>query len=201
MISRRTQKSLPHRLSAPLEESEIRRLRAGDFIELDGPVFTARDAAHKRLAGGEEPPVSLEHAIIYHCGPVAVAAENGGWKITAAGPTTSSREEPYMARMIEQFGLRAVIGKGGMGEKTLEACSKQGCIYLHAVGGAAQVLAGVVTRIDNIFWTESGLPEAIWQLEVSGFPAIVTMDSHGESIHERVKEKSEDNLRQLLNRV
>jgi fumarate hydratase class I len=148
---------------------------------------------HKYLhEGGQLPPgVSLRDGILYHCGPVVMKQEDGSWKATAAGPTTSIREEPYQWQVIRDFGLRGVIGKGGMGDKTLAACKEHGCVYLHAIGGAAQVLAERIKKVRNVFMMEKfGAPEAIWEFEVEDFPAVVTIDSHGNSLHKEVFEKS-----------
>jgi tartrate/fumarate subfamily iron-sulfur-dependent hydro-lyase beta chain len=188
-------------LSFPFTESKIRALQVGDEVLINGVVFTGRDAVHKylheggRLAEG----VNLREGILYHCGPVVLKDEHGNWKVTAAGPTTSIREEPYQGRIIKEFGIRGVIGKGGMGDKTLAACREFGCVYLHAVGGAAQVLAECVTRVRNVYLLEKfGSPEAIWELDVENFPAVVTMDSHGHSLHKEVFAASEAELAKHL---
>lgn len=184
-------------LEAPFTEDKIRALKVGDEVELSGVVFTGRDAVHKYLHdGGELPPnVDLRDGILYHCGPVVLQDEHGAHKVVAAGPTTSSREEPYQGQIIRQFGLRGVIGKGGMGSRTLAACREHGCVYLHAVGGAAQVLAECIQRVRNVYFLEKfGSPEAIWELEVVRFPAVVTMDAHGRSLHQEVFEASQAEL-------
>lgn len=181
-------------LTLPFTEEKIRSLKVGDEVEISGIVFTGRDVVHKYLhEGGTLPPeVNLRDGIIYHCGPVVVKDERGEWKVTAAGPTTSIREEPYQWQVIRDFGLRGVIGKGGMGNKTLEACQQYGCVYFHAVGGAAQVLAECVKKVRNVFFLkEFGSPEAIWELEVQGFSAVVTMDSHGRSLHNEILAQSQ----------
>lgn len=188
-------------IQIPISEEEIRSLQVGDEVELSGILYTGRDAVHKYLAkGGELPPeVHLQNGVLYHCGPVVIRDENGEWKVVAAGPTTSIREEPYEADLIAKYGLRGVIGKGGMGPKTLEACQKYGCVYFHAVGGAAQVLAERIRRVRNVYMLEQfGSPEAIWELEVERFPVVVTMDSHGRSLHRTVQEASEATLKKLL---
>ncbi len=137
------------------------------------------------------PGVSLRDGILYHCGPVVMKQDDGSWKATAAGPTTSIREEPYQWQIIRDFGLRGVIGKGGMGDKTLAACKEYGCVYLHAIGGAAQVLAERIKKVRNVYMMEKfGAPEAIWEFEVEDFPAVVTMDAHGNSLHAEIFEKS-----------
>jgi fumarate hydratase class I len=184
-------------LVQPYTEEAIRALKMGDMLLLSGVIYTGRDAVHKFLHEGGAPPVDLRGQIIYHCGPV-VLKERGRWVVKAAGPTTSIREEPYQAHLIEKYGLRAVIGKGGMGPKTLEACAKFGCVYLHAVGGAAQVLAECVTDVLGVSLEEFGSPEAIWALRVKEFPAVVTMDAHGNSLHAAILDHSRDRLQQLL---
>jgi fumarate hydratase subunit beta len=188
-------------LTLPFAEEKIRALQVGDSVEISGIVYTGRDVVHKFLhEGGQLPPeVNLREGIIYHCGPVVVKDEQGNWKVTAAGPTTSIREEPYQWQIIRDFGIRGVIGKGGMGDKTLEACRQYGCVYFHAVGGAAQVLAECVKKVRSVhFLKEFGSPEAIWELEVERFPAVVTMDAHGHSLHKEVFERSQAELAKRL---
>lgn len=185
-------------LEAPFTEAKIRALHVGDMVEISGLIFTGRDAVHKYLHDGGKPPVDLRDSIIYHCGPVVVK-EGGRWVVKAAGPTTSAREEPYQGPLMEQFGIRAVIGKGGMGPRTLQYCQKVGGVYLHAVGGAAQVLAERVVAVKGVHLAEKfGSPEAIWEFQVERFPAVVTMDSHGQSLHAQVYEESAAKLKQLL---
>jgi fumarate hydratase class I len=184
-------------LTTPVSESAIRALKVGDEVVITGRLFTGRDAVHKYLHEGGSLPagVSFSGGILYHCGPVVIKDEEGNWKCVAAGPTTSIREEPYQGQIIHDFGLRAVIGKGGMGEKTLEACKQHGCVYLHAIGGAAQVLAERIQRVPNVYFMERfGAPEAIWEFEVANFPAVVTMDSHGHSLHKEVFAASQAEL-------
>ncbi len=137
--------------------------------------------------------------MIYHCGPVVRQHEDDSYEFVAAGPTTSIREEPYQADVIGQYGLRGVIGKGGMGKKTLDGLSEHGALYLHAVGGAAQVLARAVKRVEQVFMLEEfGVPEALWVIEVEEFPVMVTMDSHGNSLHEEIEKKSQAEFERLL---
>ncbi len=184
-------------LAEPYTEEKIRALKTGDMVHISGKVYTGRDAVHKYLHEGNPPPVPLENQMIYHCGPVVIK-QKGKWVVTAAGPTTSIREEPFQGELIERFKLRAVIGKGGMGPKTLEACAKVGCVYLHAVGGAAQVLAESVTEVLGVYLEQFGSPEAIWALRVKEFPAVVTMDAHGNSLHAVVLEDSKARLKEIL---
>ena len=188
-------------LTTPVSEASIRALHIRDAVEITGVIYTGRDAVHKYLhEGGELPPeVRLKDSILYHCGPVVLKDEHGAWKVTAAGPTTSIREEPYQADIIRKFGLRGVIGKGGMGDRTLAACQEAGCAYLHAVGGAAQVLAECIKAVRGVYLLEKfGAPEAIWELEVERFPAVVTMDAHGQSLHREVFAASQEALAQRL---
>ena len=184
-------------LTTPIDEQAIRSLSVGDEVAITGTLFTGRDAVHKYLhEGGKLPPgVDFKGGVLYHCGPVVVKDDAGQWKCVAAGPTTSIREEPYQWQVIRDFGLRGVIGKGGMGDRTLEACQKHGCAYLHAIGGAAQVLAQCVRRVKNVYMMEEfGAPEAIWEFEVVDFPAVVTMDSKGNSLHREVLAASQAEL-------
>jgi fumarate hydratase class I len=188
-------------LKTPVTEEKIRSLKVGDEVAITGTLFTGRDAVHKYLhEGGKLPPgVNLKDRILYHCGPVVIKDEQGNWKCVAAGPTTSIREEPYQWQVIRDFGLRGVIGKGGMGDKTLKACKEYGCAYLHAIGGAAQVLAQCIKRVRNVHMMEQfGAPEAIWEFEVESFPAIVTMDSNGGSLHKEVFTASQAELAKYL---
>jgi fumarate hydratase class I len=129
-------------LNTPISEKEIRSLKVGDIVLINGTMFTGRDAVHKYLFDGGELD-QIKNGVIYHCGPV-ILKENGVYKTMAAGPTTSIREEPYQGDVIKKFGIKAVIGKGGMGAKTLDACAKYGSVYLHAIGGAAQIYAQCV---------------------------------------------------------
>ncbi len=189
------------RLNFPFTEEKVRALKVGDEVLISGVVHTGRDAVHKYLHEGGKLPegVSLRDGILYHCGPVVMKQPDGSWKATAAGPTTSIREEPYQAQIIRDFGLRGVIGKGGMGDRTLAACKEHGCVYLHAVGGAAQVLAECIKKVRNVYFYEKfGAPEAIWEFEVADFPAVVTIDSHGNSLHKDVFAKSQAALAERL---
>jgi fumarate hydratase class I len=184
------------RLQTPLSEADVRNLRSGDMVLLSGALFTGRDEVHKYLHKGGDLPV-LQGSVIYHCGPV-VLEENGSYRVMAAGPTTSIREEPYQADVIKRFGIKAVVGKGGMGAKTLEACREHGCVYLHAIGGAAQIYARCVESVDNVYLKQFGSPEAVWQLRVKDFPVVVTMDAHGRSLHAEVAELSKGRLATVL---
>ena len=187
-------------LQLPLTEEDVRGLALGDAVSLTGTIFTARDAAHKYLV--EKTDFSripdIRGSVLYHCGPVIIK-QDGRYVVTAAGPTTSIREEPYMAAVIEKYGIRAIIGKGGMGPATAEACRRFGCVYLSAVGGAAQVLASCVKEVPSVSMLEEfGAPEAIWQLNVVDFPAVVTMDATGASLHQQVKARSEAQLNKVV---
>jgi len=185
-------------LKTPISEATIRSLKVGDLVEISGLIHTGRDAVHKYLHDGGTMPVDMRGGILYHCGPVMVQ-ESGQWVCKAAGPTTSAREEPYQAEVIEKLGLRGVIGKGGMGDKTLAGCKQFGCVYLHAVGGAAQVLAECIKKVRGVSMLEEfGSPEAVWELEVEKFPCVVTMDAHGNSLHKDVFAKSKAALEKLL---
>lgn len=188
-------------LKLPVDERTVRELSVGAGLELTGRMITGRDAAHKWLLEEfrEEVAPFLEGTVIYHCGPVVRQLDEGTYEFVAAGPTTSIREEPYQSAVIEQYGLRGVIGKGGMGLETLEGLEKSGALYLHAVGGAAQVLAQAVKQVERVFMLEEfGIPEALWVIHVEKFPVMVTMDAHGGSLHSEVEESSKEQFDRLL---
>ena len=175
-------------LQAPISSQQIQSLKVGDVVLISGRIFTGRDAVHAHLMK-HDPPVDLSGGVLYHCGPV-VAKEGEGWRVTAAGPTTSIREEPYQAEILRRYGVRVVIGKGGMGAKTLAGLKESGAVYLNAIGGAAQFYARCIERVAGVSLMEFGTPEAMWHLDVHDFPAIVTMDAHGNSLHKDVEEAS-----------
>ncbi len=186
---------LEKRLTPPLDEATIRSLQVGDVVLITGRMYTARDAVHAHLMH-TPPPVDLRGAVLYHCGPV-VLKEGEGWRITAAGPTTSMREEPYEGEVLRRYGVRAVMGKGGMGSQTLAALQDAGAVYLNAIGGAAQFYARCIERVAGVSLLEFGVPEAMWHLDVRDFPAIVTMDAHGRSLHRDIEERSAQALARL----
>ena len=187
------------KLNYPFSSEAVRELKVGDMVLITGKLFTGRDAVHKRLHDGVKPPVDLKNQIIYHCGPVVLQdAATGKYTVTAAGPTTSIREEPYQAEVMKDYGIVGVIGKGGMGPKTLAGCLEFGCVYFHAIGGAAQVLAEKIDSVDNVHWLDLGSPEAIWELSVTEFPVVVTMDAHGNSLHAKVEQDSANALKSVL---
>jgi fumarate hydratase class I len=182
-------------LTAPISEEAVRALKVGDVVLVSGEVFTGRDAVHAHLMKNA-PPVDLRGAVLYHCGPVMLK-QGESWTVKAAGPTTSSREEPYQATIIEKYGVRAVIGKGGMGAKTLAALQKSGAVYLNAIGGAAQFYARTVEKVVGVHLLEFGIPEAMWHLRVNNFAAIVTMDARGNSLHADVEKETGAKLEAL----
>jgi fumarate hydratase class I len=185
-------------LRAPIAEEQVRELQVGDVVLISGEMYTGRDAVHTYLMKNE-PPASLQGSVLYHCGPVVM--KNGNYKITAAGPTTSIREEPYQGEIIKRYGVRAVIGKGGMGAKTLAAMKDFGAVYLNAIGGAAQYYAKCIDEVLDVNLLEFGIPEAMWHLRVTDFPAIVTMDAHGNSLHADVETASAAVLAKLAEPV
>jgi fumarate hydratase subunit beta len=199
-------------VTIPISEKAITDLKVGDQVSLSGIILTARDAAHKYLIeqfvdgspkGAKDRELEkqlksdLKEGAIYHCGPIVRKTEDG-WEFVAAGPTTSIREEPYEGRVIEAFEVRAIIGKGGMGGKTLEACKSFKAVYLHAVGGAASLLAESIKEVVDVYKLDLGVPEAMWKIRVEGFPAIVTMDSHGKSLHAQIEKHSQKKLDEIL---
>jgi fumarate hydratase subunit beta len=202
------------KLQLPLTAESVRSLKVGDPVSISGVMLTGRDAAHKwmidtfirktRQPEGDDLQVYeaikplMAGGAIYHCGPVVAGLEDKHYRFVAAGPTTSTREEPYQSEVMEHFSLRAVIGKGGMGPKTLAACEKVPAVYLHAIGGAASLIAQSVRKVLNVHKLNFGVPEAMWVIEVEDFPAVVTMDSHGESLHAEIETRSAQKLEALL---
>lgn len=181
------------KLKIPISEDDIRSLKVGDTVLLSGIIVTARDEAHKLMV--EEKPdfirEVLKESVIYHCGPVVKKDDQGKWSFVSAGPTTSAREEPYQTDVVCEYNVRGVIGKGGMGAKTAEGLKRCGAVYFHAVGGAGTLIANTVKEVKTVFKLEEfGTPEAFWVIEVEDFPLVVTMDSHGNSIHKDIREKS-----------
>jgi fumarate hydratase, class I len=182
-------------LTPPLTEAQMRALKVGDVVIITGEMFTGRDNVHAYLMKNP-PPVDLNGSVLYHCGPVMLK-DGEKWTVKAAGPTTSMREEPYQADVIKRYGVRAVIGKGGMGAKTLAALKEFGAVYLNGIGGAAQFYARTVEEVLGVNLFEFGIPEAMWHLRVKGFAAIVTMDTHGGSLHAEVENASGEALATL----
>lgn len=181
------------KLETPISKDKLKELKVGDRILLSGLIHTGRDAVHKYLYDGNDAPFELLNSIIYHCGPVVIKEKNE-YIVKAAGPTTSIREEPYMADIIKKYSLAAVIGKGGMGQKTLDALKENSAVYLHAIGGAACVYAECVSKVLGKDLEQFGSPEAVWHLEVKDMPCIVTMDSCGNSLHKNIESESKKNL-------
>ncbi len=184
-------------LTPPLKEEQMRSLKVGDVVRITGDLYTGRDAVHAYLMNNP-PPVDLHGQILYHCGPVMMK-EGGEWVVKAAGPTTSIREEPYQAEVLRRYGVRAVIGKGGMGAKTLAALKECGAVYLNAIGGAAQFYARTLDRVYDVHLMEFGVPEAMWHLHATDFVAIVTMDANGNSLHAEVEKETGKALAGLAN--
>lgn len=202
------------KVTTPISDEAIRDLKVGDSVALSGMMVTGRDAAHKwmietfikktRAPQGDDMQVYeelkklLNGSIIYHCGPVVTGLDTKEYKFIAAGPTTSIREEPYQADVMKHFNVKGVIGKGGMGAKTLKGCQETPGVYFHAIGGAASFLAQTVTKVHGVFKMEFGVPEAMWVIEVKDFPVVVTMDSHGGSQHAVIDDSSKKVLDELL---
>jgi len=200
------------KLTVPISNEEIRSLHVGDTVYLNGIIVTGRDAAHKfmieKFIRNPAPPEEaelygklkelLDGGVIYHCGPVVKQHDDGTWSFVAAGPTTSIREEVYQPEVIEHFNLKGVIGKGGMGPNTLKACQNHAAVYFHAIGGAASLIAQSVKEVVTVHKMEFGVPEAMWVIRVEDFPVVVTMDSHGQSIHQQIETASKAKLAQLI---
>lgn len=201
-------------ITIPISDDAIRSLKVGDSVNLSGIMITGRDTVHKwmsdtfirktRQPAGDDLEVYealkpiLDGGLIYHCGPVVAGLATKEYKFMAAGPTTSIREEPYQGEVMEHFNLKGVIGKGGMGPKTLAACQSVPGIYFHAIGGAASLIALTVQKVLGVYKLDFGVPEAMWVIDVKDFPVVVTMDAHGESLHEKVEAASKAVLEKLI---
>ena len=201
-------------ITIPISDETIRELKVGEPVTLTGVMMTGRDTVHKwmietfikktREPQGDDLEVYeaikplLNGGIIYHCGPVVAGLDTKDYKFTAAGPTTSIREEPYQADVMKHFNIKGVIGKGGMGPKTLAGCQEVPFAYLHAIGGAASYIAQSVKKVLSVYKIDFGVPEAMWVIEVKDFPVVVTMDSHGNSQHAAVDDSSKKVLDELL---
>ena len=187
-------------LTYPFREADVRALRAGETVSVNGTIWTGRDRCHTHFADGGHLPVDFRDGALYQCGPVVVQ-DGGAWKVVAGGPTTSVRENAYEPDFIATTGVRLIIGKGGMDDKTLEACRKHGAVYLQAVGGAAAVTAHAIERVANVYFLdEFGAAEACWEFEVRDFRCVVAMDSHGVSLFARVAAESRRRLDELVPR-
>ncbi len=193
-------------LHTPLTEEDIRALHVGDTIHLSGRMFTARDEAHrlmlKRYVNGAEIPFDPSKMALFHCGPV-VKKEDAGWRVISAGPTTSIRMELFEDRFLTAFGTQMVIGKGGMGDKTLVALRKVGAVYAHYPGGVGALAAQAITRVTSVYWLdELGIPEAVWILDIELFgPLTITMDSHGKSMYRDLEESIKKNLERIHEQI
>lgn len=193
-------------LHTPLTEEDIRALHVGDTVHISGRMFTARDEAHRlmleRHENGEEIPFDPSKMALFHCGPV-VKKEDAGWRVISAGPTTSIRMELFEDRFLTAFGTKMVIGKGGMGDKTLAALRKAGAVYAHYPGGVGALAAQAITRVTNVYWLdELGIPEAVWILDIELFgPLTITMDSHGKSLYRDLEESIKKNLERIHEQI
>lgn len=188
------------KLRLPLGEDAVRALKAGDAVSVSGTLYTGRDKFHKHFADGGKLPVDFRGGALYHCGPVVVK-DGGEWRVKAAGPTTSVRENPYEPAFIAASGVRLVIGKGGMDAATLAAMRKHGAVYIQAVGGAAALAAAAVKRVSGVSLLEEfGAAEACWHFEVEDFRGVVAMDSHGNSLFAEVARASEANYARMTSK-
>ncbi len=202
------------KVSIPISDEIIQDLKVGDPVLLSGIMVTGRDTAHKwmiesfikKTAAPTTEDVQVYEAlkplladgVIYHCGPVVAGLDTQEYKFVAAGPTTSTREEPYQGDVMHHFNIKGVIGKGGMGAKTLAACQEVPGVYFHAVGGAASLIAQSVEEVLTVYKFEFGVPEALWVIRVVDFPVVVTMDAHGNSLHAEINTSSQAALEGLL---
>jgi fumarate hydratase subunit beta len=193
-------------LTIPLTEQSVRELNLGDVVRLTGIIYTARDEAHLHaldaLEKGINLPVDFSGSAVYHCGPIMKKTPEDNWDVVAAGPTTSSRMNTLEPDFIKRFGVRVIIGKGGMSKPTVEAMQDFGCVYLSFTGGAAILAARGIKSVKGVHWYELGMPEALWILEGEGFgPLIVSIDAHGNSIYETVDKSVKQNIPEIRKKL
>jgi len=179
---------MEYHFNLPAKKDEIQKLKVGDILYLTGKIFTARDETHHMMLEKDKLPFDPSEMALYHCGPL-MKKDNGNWLVVSAGPTTSSRMEIFEDKFIEKFGTNIIIGKGGMGERTKQALKKYTGVYVAYTGGAGALAADKIKKVIGVYWLEElGMPEAVWIFEVKEFgPLIVALDSHGESIYDRLK--------------
>jgi fumarate hydratase subunit beta len=194
---------MEYHLKTPVPDSEIRKLKVGDVVYVTGIVITARDEAHSKALElherGEKLPVDFKGAGVFHCGPIMRKTEKG-WEVVAAGPTTSTRMEIFEDKFIEAFRPALIIGKGGMGERTVKTCQRFGCVYTAFTGGAALLGAKGIKKVQNVYWLEElGMPECLWVYETQDFgPLIVSIDTYGGNLTADVAKTVNANRDRLL---
>jgi fumarate hydratase subunit beta len=186
-----------------LTKKDVESLKVGDIVYLNGKIYTARDEAHLKIIemikSNEKLPFDLNEAIIYHAGPIMKKVDDS-WTCVSIGPTTSARMNDVEEEFIKLTNISAIVGKGGMKKELLKTFKDYKVVYLAAPGGCAALLANSIKRVNNVYFLdELGMPEAVWELEVSNFgPLIVAMDSHGNSIYEEVNKKVHEKLNELI---
>jgi len=186
-----------YKLKTPISEEDVRKLKVNDVLYITGTIVTARDQAHRRALEmakeGKKIPIDIKGLAVFHCGPI-VKKEGDKWIAVAAGPTTSTRMDIFEDEFIKTFGVRVVIGKGGMGKRTTEAMKKYGAVYGAFTGGAAVLAAKTIKNVRTVEWYDLGVPEALWVFEVQDFgPLAISIDSHGNNLFEDVKKQVEEN--------
>ena len=194
-----------YKLKTPISEEDVRKLNVNDTIYITGTMVTARDQAHRRalelVKKGEKIPVDLKGLAVFHCGPF-VKKDGDKWVAVAAGPTTSTRMDIFEDEFIKTFGVRVVVGKGGMGKRTTDAMQKYGAVYGAFTGGAAVLAARAIKNIKAVEWYDLGVPEALWIFDVQEFgPLTVSIDSHGKNLFEDVKKQVEENRAKIYSKL
>lgn len=194
-----------YKLKTPIKEEDVRKLRVGDVIYITGLIYTARDQAHRRILEyvekGQKLPVDLNGSVIFHVGPL-MRKEDDNWIVVSAGPTTSTRMNLTTPKLLENFKVRIIIGKGGMSREVAEALKRFGAVYCHFTGGAGVLAAKNIRKVEGVEWLDLGMPEALWKLQVEDFgPLTVTIDSNGNSLYEEVGKKVKENLKKILQQI
>lgn len=194
-----------YHLKTPISEEQVRKLKVNDTLYVTGTMVTARDEAHKRALdlhnNNKQLPINFEGLALFHCGPI-VKKVNNKWIVVAAGPTTSFRMEPLQADFLKNFKVRLVIGKGGMGQKTVDAMQKCGAVYGAFTGGAAILAAKAIKQVKNVEWLDLGMPEALWIMQIEDFgPLTVAIDTYGNNLFEDVQNKAEIKRRTIYKKL
>lgn len=190
-------------LTTPIQDSDIDSLQIGDVIFLTGQIVTCRDIGHRRLIEKKIPlPVDIDRKAIFHAGPIVKKLPGGGYQMVAIGPTTSMRMEKFEKEFIEQTGVKIIVGKGGMGARTVEGCRENKAVHCIFPAGCAVLAANQVEKIERVEWTDLGMPESLWVLKVNMLgPLIVSIDAHGANLIENNKALFNERKKAVYERI
>lgn len=187
-----------HLLEPPLSEADVRRLKLEDTVLVNGTIFGLRDATQIRIFDeGIEPPANLTGSVCLHTAPGVKKRPDGTYEKVSIGTTTSTRMDRFVPGLLERYQVRAIVGKGGLLQASVEALEKFGGVYLAIVGGAAALETTQIEAIEDVWW-EDLMPECLWKFRVKNFgPLVVAIDAHGHSLYRNVEERAAERIRQL----